>query len=99
MKHFFYYIYFRLYTWSEKREENFPGGIVVTWLSLMMFFNLCTLLSLVTICFGVDAGSVFRVPRTRFSILLGFSVFGGVLWGFLKLFHVKEKAFSPDMIE
>lgn len=99
MKSFFYYVYFRLYKWSEKREPNFPEGIVLAWLSLTIFFNLCTFLSLVTIFAGIDAGSVFRVPRSGFAILLGFSAFGVVLWGLLKIFRVKERAFSPVLLE
>jgi len=98
MKLFFYYVYFRLYQWSEKREDNFPLIIVLPWLTITMFFNVCTVLSLVTIYSGVDAGYVFGILKSKLVSVLLFSTWALLIWGFLKICRVHEKAFCSETI-
>ena len=94
MKYFLYYIYYRLFQWSEKREKNFPLFIVVGWITITLFLNVVTVLSLLAIFTGVDAGHVFRIHTSNYVIVLWLSLWGGIVWLGLKLMHVHETAFS-----
>jgi hypothetical protein len=99
MKYFFYFTYHRLYQWSEKQEKNIPIVIVLTWMAITSYFNIYTALSLIDICFGVYAERALTIPTSRVTSLMVMSSWAFSIWILLKLFHVKEKAFSPEYIE
>jgi len=96
MKYFLLYIYYRLYQWSEKREKNIPLFIVVGWITITLFLNVVTMLSLVSIFTGIDAGRLFRIHTSNYVIVLWLSLWGGCVWLGLKLMHVHEAAFSES---
>jgi hypothetical protein len=98
MKYVFYYTYYRLYQWSEKREKNIPIFITVAWLTFTMFLNVTTVLSLIMICTGANAGYLFQIHTSTRVIVAWMSAWGLLVWLWLKFFHVHEKAFSREMV-
>lgn len=98
MKQFLYFTYFRLYQWSAKREDNFPMMIVLAWLTVISFFHVCTVLSLITIVWRVDAGRIFSVRATELVTIAWLVAWAFVIWLGLKIGNVKERAFSPAMV-
>jgi len=99
MKYFIYYIYYRLYQWSKRMDKNIPGTITVAWLTFILFFNVTTVLSLITICTGVDAGYLFSIHTSNYVIVAWMSIWGLLVWLGLRLFHVHEKAFCAETVK
>lgn len=98
MKCFLYFTFYRLHQWSEKREPTIPMIMVLAWLTVISFFHVCTVLSLITIIWGVDAGYIFNLSTSRMVIATWMTVWALLLWAALKFGRVKEKAFSPIML-
>jgi hypothetical protein len=96
MKDFFYFGYYRLHQWAAEREKNLPVVLVLTWLTMVTFFHVCTLLSLVTIVFRVDAG--FRIPASTLGKIGWLVGWASLVWIGLKVGSVREKAFSPERV-
>jgi hypothetical protein len=96
MTDFFYFAYYRLHQWAEKREQNIPIVLVLAWLTVVTFFHVCTLLSLVTIIFRIDAG--FRIPVSNLGKAAWVVGWAFLIWIALKVGRVKEEAYSPERI-
>jgi hypothetical protein len=93
---FFYFAYYRLHLWAEEREKHIPMFLVLTWLTVVTFYHACTLLSLVSIIFEIDAG--FKIPARLSGKIAWLFGWAFVVWVGLKIGGVKEKAFSPERI-
>jgi len=98
VKHFLYFTYYRLYQWSAKREENFPMMIVLAWLTVISFFHVCTILSLITIVWRVDAGRVFSVRTNDLMTIAWLVAWAFIIWLLLRIGNVNERAFSQAMV-
>lgn len=96
MKDFFYFAYYRLHQWAVQREQNLPILLVLTWLTVVTFFHACTLLSLVSIIFRIDAG--FRIPAGNLGKVVWLVGWASVVWIVLKVGAVQEKAYRPERI-
>lgn len=96
MTDFFYFAYYRLDRWANQREQNIPIVLVLTWLTVVTFFHACTLLSLISIIFRIDAG--FKIPANNLGKVVWLVCWSFLIWIVLKVGKVKEKAFSPDRI-
>lgn len=99
MKYFFHYIVYRLYQLATRLEKKIPVVIVLGWLTVISFFHVCTLFSIVTIIYGVDVGYIFSVSKSSGIILLWLSAWALFIWGLLMVFNVKDRAFSHDFIK
>ena len=99
MKYFPYYVYFRLYQASEKRGKSTPLFLTVVWLTITLLCNVIMVLSLITICTGLDVGYVFSIPTSTWAILAWMSALELLLWLGLKFFHVHETAFSAEAVK
>jgi CDP-diglyceride synthetase len=99
MKYIFYYMYYKLYQWSEKRDRNIPIFVTVVWITVTMFFNVNTVLSLITICTGIDADHLFRIHVSNSTALARMSIWGLLVWLGLRIFHVHERAFSTEAVK
>ncbi len=99
MRFFLYFVYYRFQQWSEKIEQNIPTMIALVWLSLLSMFHVCTVTSIITLISGFDAGYMFSLPKSRSDMALFSVVWAFLLWLILKIFRVREKAFSSAMIK
>ena len=80
-------------------DKNIPMFVTVAWLTFTMFFNVTTVLSLITICTGVDAGYLFSIHTSNLVTLAWMSIWGLFVWLGLKFFHVHETAFSVETVK
>ena len=100
MSTFFYFCYYRLYQWSVKRDANIPLFLTVAWLSFTLFMNVVGLCALVSIFTGIDLVSIWLIGRgNKYLGASQFLIWGLVVWAYLRVFRIHEKAFSDQMKE
>jgi hypothetical protein len=64
-----------------------------------MFANVTTVLSLITMCTGIDAGYIIPNHAPRYVIGAWMSIWVFLVWLVLKFFHVHEKSFSREAVK
>lgn len=92
-----YFAYYTLDQWAQKRDKSAPIFLVLTWTTIVSFYHVATVLSLITIFFRIDAS--FSIPSSIAGKIAWFLAWGLVVWIILKVSGIREKAYSPDRIE
>jgi len=99
IRHFYYYAYYRLYNWSKAVDPPKIAILrVIAWMLITSMFHVATVLSIITLCFGVDPGAFFFSLPVGPELIFGLSGWALIIWLILKGFHVHEKAFSREAL-
>jgi len=96
---FFHFVVYRLYQLASRLEKKVPVVIVLGWLTVISFFHVCTLFSLVTIICGIDLGRVFNTGKSYSLVtVLWLTLWALGIWALLRALGVRERAFSSEFV-
>jgi hypothetical protein len=98
MRYFFLYTFNRIFTWSKRSEPTVPMLAVVFAFTVLTFFNVVAVLSLVHLSLNVNVTAFldWAQSRARFAFII--IPWALLVYSFIKLGRVEEKAFCESNV-